>query len=74
MAQTIIYEEPLINEFFDATKITSKGTYRTYLNKWVLDGLSNPDRIKTNYIDLVAFSIAAGQSRLAEDLLTNILT
>ena len=36
--------------------------------------MSNPDRIKTNYIDLVAFSIAAGQSRLAEDLLTNILT
>ena len=73
MAQTVIYEEPLINEFFDATEITSKGTYRTYLNKWVLDGLSNPDRIKTNYIDLVAFSIAAGQSRLAEGLLTNIL-
>lgn len=65
---------PLFDEFVKSKKY-EKGTIencRTYLNRNVLEGILNPNSLEMNYLDIVAFSIAAKRKDLAEQLITRI--
>lgn len=66
---------PLFDGFvkFKGYDDKTKSNNRTYLGKNVLEGLSNPNLIEKNYLDIVAFSIAAKRKDLAVDLIKDIL-
>ena len=66
--------EPLLEDFFkdEEWNASTYATRRTYLNKNIIDAISNPSIFEKNYVDIVAFSIDAGHPELAKGLLDNI--